>query len=93
MGTLLAGRPLSSDRPSSIMIAAEHTRELPMRPVTHEILSPERFVEVYERSRGNIERTEVLAPSISDSHFGGVRVWYKRPVYRSVNVFKRKERG
>ena len=64
-----------------------------MRPVTQEILSPSRFVEVYERNKSNIERTQVLPPSLNDSHFGGVKVWYKQPIFRAVNVFSRRQRG
>ena len=46
-----------------------------------EILSPEKFLNLNDAERANIEYSEIIPPKIGSKDFGFIKVQYKSPVY------------
>lgn len=47
-----------------------------------ETVTPEKFVEIYEKERDNIRSARVVPGKLGDRHFGKIVVERKTPVYR-----------
>lgn len=53
-------------------------------PIQEETLSFDEFVKLFETRRSDIERTVIQPPCIGEAGFGGIRVRYKYPIYKSL---------
>lgn len=52
-----------------------------LRPLHSEIVTPERYVQIFERERDNIESVKVIPGTLGSKDFGKFYVQRKRPVY------------
>lgn len=68
-------------------------RELDLYPVYTEVLSPERFVEVYAVQQNQIRSARVLAPQLGDADFGKILVTWKSPTYSVRSLRKNNGRS
>lgn len=46
-----------------------------------DILSSERFLKLNEQEMSNISYTEIVPPKLGKRDFGGIKVYYKNPVF------------
>jgi hypothetical protein len=56
-------------------------RVVELEPVYTEVVSPERFIELYKGERDNIESVKIVSGRLGSNDFGGFEVHRKRPVY------------
>lgn len=49
--------------------------------IDSEILSPEDFLALTSEERKKIRKTEIVPPKIGDNNFGGIKVFYRFPIY------------
>lgn len=59
-------------------------RDVPMRPVNHESLSPSDFRELATEHPERVESSKFVPPQLGDSHFGYFEVEYHQPIFRPV---------
>ncbi len=59
------------------------TAEIQLDPVYTEILTPERFLKLYEQGLVNVKSVRVMPPKLGRQGFGGIVIQRKTPVYTS----------
>lgn len=55
---------------------------LDARVITDEVLTPKRFVELNAEEKAKIKTVEIVPPVLGKKDFGGIRVYYKTPIYK-----------
>lgn len=63
------------------VMSFEHKRDIALDSVYTELLTPERFVRMYERERDNIESARAIPAPLGSRRLGRILVKRKRPLY------------
>lgn len=57
------------------------TKELELDPIYSETMSPERFLEIFEKRENDVDSVRVLPARLGRRGFGRIIVRWKTPVY------------
>lgn len=63
-------------------------KNIEMRPISSEILSPKEYMRLQENKAGSIKSVEFIRPRLGDNHFGKFQVTYKHPIFKQIEQRK-----
>lgn len=58
------------------------TAILDARPVSEELVSPQKFIDMTDADRAKIKSASIVPPRLGDKHFGKILVQYKSAIYK-----------
>lgn len=68
-------------------------KTIKLEPIYSEVVSPRRFLDIYQEEQDNIESVRVLPARVGSRDFGSILVRRKSPVYASaINRYLKKKK-